>query len=275
MLEVIDKGSCSEEHPVPLLFVHGAWHAAWCWDEHFLDYFADKGYRALAVSLRGHGNSPAPKRMQACSVADFVNDVDSVANSLPMRPAVIGHSLGGFVVQKYLEAHDAPAGVLVASLPTRGIGGFMLRGMKRHPWHAIRSTVTTRSLHGYNTPKLAREYFYSPHTPESDVVRYVARLEEEFTGRITRDTALLDLPKPERVTTPLLVLGAECDGCITQEEVRATARAYNTEAEIIPNMGHNMMVEPGWDAVAQRIHTWLETLAPMTQSRRSGEQVAD
>jgi hypothetical protein len=36
MLEVIDKGSCSHAHPVPLLFVHGGWHAAWCWD-HFLD----------------------------------------------------------------------------------------------------------------------------------------------------------------------------------------------------------------------------------------------
>ena len=65
-------------------------------------------------------------------------------------------------------------------------------------WHGIRSTVTTRSLHGYNTPKLAREYFYSPHTPEPDVVRYAARLEEEFGGRITLDMVQLDLPKPER-----------------------------------------------------------------------------
>ena len=104
--------------------------------------------------------------MQRCSIADFVTDVESVANSLPTRPVVIGHSMGGFVVQKYLETHDAPAGVLVASVSTRGAGGFLLRGMKRHPWHGIRSTVTTRSLHGYNTPKLAREYFYSPHTPE-------------------------------------------------------------------------------------------------------------
>jgi pimeloyl-ACP methyl ester carboxylesterase len=165
MLEVIDKGSSSESHPAPLLFVHGAWHAAWCWDEHFLDYFAEKGYRALAVSLRGHGGSPAQKRMQTCSVADFVNDVDSVANSLPTRPVVIGHSMGGFVVQKYLETHDAPAGVLVASMPTRGARGFMLRGMKRQPWHAIRAAVTTRSLHGYKSPNLAREYFYSPRTP--------------------------------------------------------------------------------------------------------------
>jgi hypothetical protein len=51
MLEVIDKGACSELDPVPLPFVHGARHAAWCWDEHFLDFFANKGYRAIAVSL--------------------------------------------------------------------------------------------------------------------------------------------------------------------------------------------------------------------------------
>ena len=259
MLEVIDKGACTDEHPVPLLFVHGAWHAAWCWDEHFLDYFADKGYRALAVSLRGHGNSPAPKRMQKCSVADLVDDVDSVANDLSTPPVVIGHSMGGFVVQKYLEAHEAPAGVLVASIPPRGAGGFVLRGMKRHPWHTIRGVVTQRSRHGYSTPELAREYFYSPHTPESDVVRHAARLDEEVAGKLTRDMVFRDLPKPERVTTPLLVLGAEHDGCLTQEEFHATARAYRTEAEIFPNMGHNMMLEPGWEAVAQRIHTWLET----------------
>jgi hypothetical protein len=27
-LVVIDRGICSEQHPAPLLFVHGAWHAA-------------------------------------------------------------------------------------------------------------------------------------------------------------------------------------------------------------------------------------------------------
>ena len=57
MLEVIDKGSATDSHPVPLLFVHGAWHAAWCWDENFLGFFADKGYRAVALSLRNHGSS--------------------------------------------------------------------------------------------------------------------------------------------------------------------------------------------------------------------------
>jgi hypothetical protein len=61
------------------------------------------------------------------------------------------------------------------------------------------------------------------------------------------------------VTTPLLVLGAEEDGAHTAKEIRATARAYRAEAEFFPNMGHNMMLEPGWAAVAERIHNWLGT----------------
>jgi pimeloyl-ACP methyl ester carboxylesterase len=256
MLEVIDKGAVSEAHPVPLLFIHGAWHGAWCWDEHFLGFFADMGYRALALSVRGHGNSPAAKRMQFCRIADFVADVGTVADPLPARPVVIGHSLGGFVVQKYLESHDAPAGVLLASAPPSGARGFLAREMKRHPWVSLRSAVTTRSLHGFNTPERSRQYFFSAQTPESDVARYTARLEEEFAGGLTFDT-VLNLPQPQRITTPLLVLGAEFDGCFTQEEVRATARAYGTEAEIFPGMGHDMMLEPGWEAVAERIHTWF------------------
>jgi pimeloyl-ACP methyl ester carboxylesterase len=103
MLEVIDKGSLSESHPAPILFVHGGQHATCCWDEHLLDFFAAKGYRAVAVSFRGHGKSPSSKPQRACSIADYVEDVRLVAETLPQTPVVIGHSLGGFVVQNYLE----------------------------------------------------------------------------------------------------------------------------------------------------------------------------
>ncbi|MCB0946221.1 MAG: alpha/beta fold hydrolase, partial [Mycobacterium sp.] len=106
MLEVIDKGSGRPGEP-PLLFVHGAWHGAWCWDEHFLDFFADNGYRALALSLRGHGNSATDKKLGRLSIADYVDDVRTVAETLPTPPEVIGHSLGGLVVQKYLENQPA------------------------------------------------------------------------------------------------------------------------------------------------------------------------
>jgi hypothetical protein len=39
--------------------------------------------------------------------------------------------------------------------------------------------------------------------------------------------------------------------------VRRTARAYRTEAEFFPAMGHDMMLEPGWASVAERIDMWL------------------
>jgi pimeloyl-ACP methyl ester carboxylesterase len=255
MLEVIDKGCVSESHPAPLLFVHGAWHAAWCWDEYFLKFFADKGYRALAVSLRGHGSSPAPK-LRICSIADYVEDVSVVADSLPSRPVVIGHSLGGFIVQKYLESHDVPAGVLMASMPPHGNLGSGLRWLKRHPWHFTKMAITGKSLPYVNTLELARERFFSPQMPDSEVLQYVSRLQEE-SERIGIDCLILKLPRPKRVTTPLLVLGAQNDCAHTAKEILATARAYRTRAEFFPEMGHNMMLEPGWDAVAGRIHNWL------------------
>lgn len=255
-LEVIDKGSVSAAHPVPLLFVHGAWHAAWCWDEHFLSFFADHGYRALAVSFRGHGNSPIATPLRNCTVDDYVEDVRSVADSLPSRPVVIGHSMGGLIVQKYLESNAAPAGVLMASIPPQGNYGSNLRWLRRHPWHAIKVAITGNSLPYINTPELAREKFFSAQTPEHDVLNCAARLQED-SARVSIDCLALRLPRPRRVTTPLLVLGAEEDGAHTQKEVRATARAYHSEAEFFPAMGHNMMLEPGWEAVAERIHAWL------------------
>jgi pimeloyl-ACP methyl ester carboxylesterase len=254
-LEVIEKGICTRAHPVPLLFVHGAWHAAWCW-EPFVDYFADKGYRALAVSLRGHGTSPSPKGVRRCSLADYVDDVKSVAENLPSMPVLIGHSMGGFVVQKYLESNEAPAGVLVASAPPQGGGRFARHLLRSHPWLMVRTVITGDAAHGYNTPRLARRWFFSAATPEEDVVRCAAMIGNE-SARVGLDTAGPNALRPERVTTPLLVLGAELDACITEAELRDTARAYGTEPEIFGGMGHNMMLDTGWTAVAERIDSWL------------------
>jgi alpha-beta hydrolase superfamily lysophospholipase len=82
-------------------------------------------------------------------------------------------------------------------------------------------------------------------------------LDEEYYGRQSFDFTILSLPKPQQVTTPLLVLGAESDAVFGQDEIQKTASAYGTEAEFFPNMRHDMMLEPGWQAVAERIDGWL------------------
>jgi pimeloyl-ACP methyl ester carboxylesterase len=257
VVEVIDKGRCSEAHPTPLLFVHGGEHAAWCWDEHFLDFFADKGYRALALSLRGHGGSANSKRLRSCSIADYVEDVCLVAEDLTAVPVVIGHSMGGFIAQKYLETHAAPAGVLMASVPPRGHLAATLRVVRRHPWLSFRSMIWGKPSILFSTPDLVRQSFFTAHTPESIVARTAARIQEESPRALGRDMTFSNLVRIEDVTTPLLVLGGEKDGSYSHADVRATARAYRTEAEFFPGLGHDMMLEDGWPAVAGRIHTWL------------------
>lgn len=255
MIEVLDRGRCTDAHPAPLLFVHGAWNAAWCWDEHFLGFFADRGYRALALSLRGHGGSGSAIPVRDCSFDDYLEDVATVAVSLPTHPVLIGHSMGGSLVQMYLESRNAPAAVLMASMPPEGYLRSGLRWVRRHPWHFAKMSVTGESLPYVNTPQLARERFFSSSTPEEVVRSFAARLGEE-SSRIGRD-GVRRLPKPERVTTEIMVLGALEDGAVTRAEVVATARAYHAHPVFFAGMGHSMMLEPGWRAVAERIDDWL------------------
>ena len=97
---------------------------------------------------------------------------------------------------------------------------------------------------------------FCANTPDDIVAACVARLQPE-SARATLDAMFRDLPHPERVTTPMLVLGALADGAIDENAVRATARAYGTDAQFFSDMGHNTILEPGWQAVAERIMQWL------------------
>ncbi|MEB4208902.1 alpha/beta hydrolase [Mycobacterium sp. 94-17] len=255
MLEVIDKGSTTRTHPVPLLFVHGASAAAWCWEVHFLDYFAGRGYRAVALSLRGHGASTLSEPLDSCSLADYVDDVDTVVGELGSPPVLIGHSLGCWVVLKYLVLHAAPAGILMAPGTPQGLRRWAFRSIRRHPWVFLRAN-TVGSLHDiFNTPALAREFCFSGSTPEAVVESCAARLGPE-SRRVTKDL-MKQLPGAGLVNAPMLVLGAEDDGMRVDGDALAVAQAYQSEIEMFPGMGHVMMLEPGWQAVAERIGDWL------------------
>ena len=181
-------------------------------------------------------SSPTDKPLRACSVADYVEDISVVADSLPTPPVVIGHSMGGFIVQKYLESHDSPAGVLMTSMPPQGNLGSALRWMRRHPWHFTKMTITGKALPYISTPQLARERFFSAQTPDSHVVDYAARLQED-SSRVGIDCLVLSLPRPKRVTTPLLVLGADDDGAHTRKEVHCDGARISHRSRILPQHG--------------------------------------
>jgi alpha-beta hydrolase superfamily lysophospholipase len=254
-LEVISKHPQEKTHSTPLLLVHGAWHGAWSW-ENFLSFFADQGYEVHALSLRGHANSEGKEGIRWYSIRDYVTDVRQVVNSLSTHPVLIGHSMGGYVVQKYLESQIAPAGVLVASVPTTGIIGFLLRWLRRHPVSALKALVMLNTWYFVSTPALAKDAFFSDDFPAEQFLQYYAHIQSE-SFRMALEMALLRLPRPEKVRTPILVLGAERDRIFTVSEHQKTARAYNTESTIYPDMAHDMMLERGWESVAEKILSWL------------------
>jgi pimeloyl-ACP methyl ester carboxylesterase len=257
VLEVIAKGSGSDAHPHPILFVHGAFHAAWCWDEHFLDHFAKCGYRALAVSLRGHGGSPTAKPLRTCTIADYVDDLANTVDALPVSPVLVGHSMGGFVVQKFLEHRSLPAAVLLASAPPKGHLANVLRLGIHHPLRSLRATVTQRPSVVFDTPQRVRQSFFTPRTPQYLVDNTFRRLQEDSPRAAVLDMALLDLVDTSAVSTPILVVGGEQDATHPPKQAHATARAYGTTAYLVRDAGHELMLETSWPTVAGIITDWL------------------
>ena len=67
------------------------------------------------------------------------------------------------------------------------------------------------------------------------------------------DMLIFRLPSPKKVSTPMIVLGAEKDTIFSVKEIQSTAKAYGTEAVIFENMAHDMMLEKKWKSVADYI----------------------
>jgi pimeloyl-ACP methyl ester carboxylesterase len=261
-LELISEEPTTARPSPPLLFVHGMWHGAWCWQEHFLPYFAQRGYSCTAVSMRGHGGSPGRERLRRTRVRDLVADVESVAAGLPEPPILIGHSLGGFVVQKYLETRTSPGAVLLAPAPPTGVVPVMLKTVRHYPGPFLKANAQLRLGPLVATPELARASFFSPSLPQDDVVRYQRQLGDDSYFTFV-DMLGLDLVRRKRVRpTPMLVLGAEDDAMFSPAEIRRTGLGYGAQTEIVPGIAHDMMLDTRWEAVAERIAQWLDEQYP-------------
>ena len=241
----------------PLLFVHGAFVGAWCWDEHFLPYFAQLGYAAHAVSLRGHGGSPGRETLALAGIDDYVEDMLWAAQQCGSPPVLIGHSMGGIVVQRGLARSRAPAAVLMASVPPQGLLGSALLLAAQDPQLFREINLVQLAQPQHATLQGVRRALFSQDLPEAEVARHFMRMQPES------QRALFELSWPQHLWTgdggglPVLVLGAADDAFFAPDAVRATARLYDTEAVIFPGIAHAMMLEARWLAVAQRIARWL------------------
>lgn len=252
---MITRRAEGEARPTPLLFVHGAWHGGWCWEEHFLPFFAEHGYESHALDLRGHGASENRRSLRFTGIAAYVADVERVVDALDTAPVLLGHSMGGLVVQRYLENRSAPAAVLLAPDPVGGVWRATARVARRHPVAFIKANTTMRLWPIVATPDLARDAFFAADMPEAETDRYWSRLQDESYRAYLE--MLLRPPRPERIRVPILVIGAGEDRLFGPEEIRRTARAYGGAPVMIPGAGHDLMLDPRWEQAARAILEWL------------------
>jgi pimeloyl-ACP methyl ester carboxylesterase len=255
-IELIRHPAKNGNKSTPILFIHGAWHGAWCWEEYFLPYFASKGYDAYALSLRGHGNSEGREGLRWWSISDYVDDVSQIVGQMPEIPILVGHSMGGLIVQKYLQSSRVPAAVLLAPVPTTGVIMTTLGIAKRH-FLILLKVLSTMSLYPViGTPELAREAFFSENISTVKLETYYKKLQDEsFRGFLEM---IFCLPKPHKVRDPILLIGAMNDMIFSQGQMEATANAYHSTAQMLSNTAHDVMLEDRWKDAADIILNWLK-----------------
>ena len=257
-LEIITRKPDGKAKGTPLLFVHGKWHGAWCWDEHFLPYFASHGYDCTALSLRGHAGSEGHEGLRWHSIADYVSDVEQVTGQFEKPPVIIAHSMGGYITQKYLESHhEHPAAVLLTPIPPFGLWPTTFNVLQEHPLVILKSLASLSLYPIVETPEVARWALFSDNFPTELLEIYHPKMQNE-SFRSYLDELGLNLVRIKRVKTSLLIIGAANDAVIKPWMIEQTAIKYGTTAEIFPDMAHDLMLEKGWEKVAQRILEWLD-----------------
>lgn len=259
MIATVERGRATSGRP-SIVFVHGAMHGAWAWDEHFLPWFADRGEHVIALDLRGHGASPSDRSVLWASIRDYLDDLTEVVGRLPNPPVLIGHSLGGFVVQRYLERASVPAAVLVGSTPYSGAMRLTVRAMRHNPLGALRTFATLRLLPMFGTPEAAHYWFFSPDAPREQVAGY-SRLLTDESFRAVVDTIVRPV-RTKRITSPLLVLGGSEDRTATPADVAFTAHRYGVEPVCLDGLPHDLMLDEDWERAATYIADWLADTLP-------------
>ncbi|HET6718117.1 MAG TPA: alpha/beta hydrolase [Rhodocyclaceae bacterium] len=254
--------ACHPEQPArgapPLIFVHGAFAAAWTWAECFMPRAAAAGYSSYAVSLRGHGQSFGREHIDHHSIRDYVDDLSRIVEAVGQPPVLIGHSMGGFVVQKYLEHHSARAAVLMSSVPPQGLVAATFHLFMKRPGllMEINGMLADQEI----SLASAREALFAKPVSDELLTRFLQRMSKESTRAIW-DMSMFNLVNISAVRrTPLLVLGAEIDQLIPAFLVSATGHSYAVPAHIFNGFGHAFPLEPGGEVIIDAAVNWLENL---------------
>lgn len=244
--EVVVRAPRRPTRRPPLLFVHGANHGAWCWEQ-WMQAAGERGWHAVAVSLRGHAGSEGHERLRRTMIRDYAHDVLQTIVDLPAPPVLIGHSLGGIVVRRVLATYPAKAAVLVSPAGARNGLGICWRVLRRHP------ATIGRIVTGQPFRLHADDLFTDPASPEARAAVPRLGLESPVVG-----LELTWAPRRSVARCPVLVLGGSDDPLVPPVEFVRTARIYGRPTHLFKGMGHELMLERRWSEPLDVMLAWLD-----------------
>ena len=215
----------------PVLFVPGPGHGAWAFAEHWLARTAARGFAAHALTPRPGGDLRA-----------HVHDVVQVAASLPRQTVLVGHGVGALVVARALGRYPARAAVLVAPVLDRW--ATLGAALRANPGGTLPGLVGGRV-------RLNRRQLFSPSLPLDEASRLIALVSPEKPINPGKNYSV-------RVgNPPTLVVGSPDDRVVPRTSLDRTAARYGGAPLLFPGMGHDLMLDTGWEEPIDAILDWL------------------
>jgi len=233
-LELIElKAKSGSEKKTPILFVHGSFCSAPIWRYRFMPFFSDAGHDTYAVSLSGHGKSGSEWSLHLYSLNDYVDDIKAAIKKIGEPPILVGHSLGGMVVQKYIEDHHCAGAILMNSLPPSGAFSSIVHMMTHTPelyWTLNQAMMFSTDLVSFDA--LKRMLVTDDTHPAS--LAEVHGLFQPESLRALNDVTYLDIPRKQaKEGFPIKVIGGDADVMIPVPALKETAAFYDAELTII------------------------------------------
>jgi pimeloyl-ACP methyl ester carboxylesterase len=246
-------------HVTPILMQHGMWHGAWTW-QWWQPLFAEWGWESVAVSLPGHGASPVQRQIEICTLDYYLGFLKAEVDRLTQPPVLMGHSMGGALTQWYLKyVGDLPAAVLVAPwVAHSSIADGLLRIMSIDPLVGLLTSLAWCATPWVRSPERAARLLPTAGAAISP---------EELYDRLGPESSLVVLQHnppfwspPDDIRTPLMWVTGEKDATISVPGATHSAAFYQAEHIIVPEAGHNLMMEVSYWETARSIVEWLEPL---------------
>lgn len=250
-----------------VVFIHGMFMTPLCW-ENWLALFQSKGYRCIAPAWPGRDaaietqrrNHPDPA-LGRLKLRDVIERMETVIRSLPAKPILIGHSMGGLVVQLLLQKDLAAAGVALDPAPPQGVF--------TTAWPFLRSNFPSINplVPATRPVNMSLEHFQYAFVntlpldqQRAAYDRYVVPESRGVPTQSLTSVARVDFSKHH---APLLITAGEKDHIIPASLSRTNYKRYKDGNSTIdfhefPGRDHFLIGEHGWQEVADFVLSWLD-----------------